>query len=296
MNIPQTITLLAADGYPLTATHYTAPGDQFIVLAGATAVPRGFYKKFALFAQAQGIHVITTDYRGIGDSKKGSLKGFEMAYADWSRQDLAAAVQYASARGAVWLVGHSLGGHAIGQLPDPNVLRAAYVCGTGAGWHGWMPRPERYRAWLMWNLVGPITTRLYGYHPMSKFGMGEDLPMGVYRDWKRWCSYPRYFFDDPQASAITAPFAHVGFPIAAAVSTDDLWAPPASRDAFFSGYPAASITSVDWTPHALGVSQVGHMGYFRESAGRVLWPQMLQWLVQHGSGFDMSSSTTGALV
>ncbi len=40
-----------------------------------------------------------------------------------------------------------------------------------------MPRPERYRAWAIWNLVGPVTTRVYGYHPMRKLGMGEDLPM-----------------------------------------------------------------------------------------------------------------------
>ncbi len=289
MNDAQTTPLLAADGYRLTATHYTAPTDQFIVLAGATAVPRGFYRRFAQFAQAHGINVITTDYRGVGDSRQGSLNGFEMQYADWSRQDLAAAVAYASARGAVWLVGHSLGGHAIGQLPDPNGLRAAYVCGTGAGWHGWMPKPERYRAWAMWHLVGPVTTRLYGYHPMSKFGMGEDLPMGVYRDWKRWCSFPRYFFDDPAAEAVTAPFAQVRIPIAAAVSTDDLWAPPASRDAFFSGYTAAQVTPVDWTPHTLGVPPIGHMGYFRESVGRVLWPQMLQWLGQHGLRVGTSS-------
>jgi predicted alpha/beta hydrolase len=282
MNSAQTLTLHAADGYQLAASHFAAPGEQFIVVAAATAVPRGFYRRFAQFAQARGINVITTDYRGIGESKRGTLKGFEMRYADWSRLDLAAAVAYAQARGTVWLVGHSLGGHAIGQLPEPNQLRAAYVCGVGAGWHGWMPRPERYRAWLMWNLVGPLTTRLYGYHPMSKLGMGEDLPMGAYRDWKRWCALPHYFFDDPEASAITRPFADVRIPIAAAVSEDDLWAPPASRDAFFKGYSAAAIDAIDLKCTDLGVKQIGHMGYFRESVGKALWPQMLQWLGQHG--------------
>ena len=169
------IQLKAADGYMLAATHFSAASGQWIVMAGATAVPRGFYKRFAEFAQARGINVITTDYRGIGESKYGSLKGFEMEYADWSRYDLAAAVDYAAERGKVWLVGHSLGGHAVGQLPRPNELQAAYVCGVGAGWHGWMPRPERYRAWLLWNVIGPVTTRIYGYNPMSKLGMGEDL-------------------------------------------------------------------------------------------------------------------------
>ena len=275
-------TLLAADGYPLAATHYPAPSEQFIVMASATGVPRGFYRRFAEFAQARGINVVTTDYRGIGDSKPAKLKGFDMRYADWSTLDLAAAVDYAASRGKVWLVGHSLGGHAIGQLPDANVLQAAYVCGTGAGWHGWMPRPERYRVWAMWNLLGPIGTRIYGYHPMSKLGAGEDLPMGVYRDWKRWCALPHYFFDDPEAKAITDKFADVRIPIAAAVSTDDLWAPPASRDAFFKGYRNAKVDPLNLHPASLGVKQVGHMGYFRSQIGSVLWPQMLDWFEKHG--------------
>ena len=276
------LQLQAADGYKLAASHFTAAGDQFIVMAGATAVPRGFYKRFAEFAQARGINVITTDYRGIGDSKYGSLKGFEMEYADWSRYDLAAAADYAAARGKVWLVGHSLGGHAIGQLPRPNELQAAYVCGVGAGWHGWMPRPERYRAWLLWNVIGPLTTRIYGYNPMSKLGMGEDLPMGVYRDWKKWCAHPHYFFDDPGARVITDKFAEVKIPLGAAVTTDDLWAQPASRDAFFKGYSGTNVDRIDLTPAELGVKQVGHMGYFRAQTGVVLWPRILNWLAQHG--------------
>jgi predicted alpha/beta hydrolase len=277
----QHFELKALDGHALTATHFAAPGDQFIVMASATAVPRGFYKRFGEYAQQRGINVVTTDYRGIGDSKRGTLKGFEMEYADWSRYDLAAAVQYAKERGRVWLVGHSLGGHAIGQLPSPNDLQAAYLCGAGAGWHGWMPRPERYRAWAMWNIVGPVTTRLYGYHPMSKFGLGEDLPMGVYRDWKRWCALPHYFFDDPQAKSITDRFAQVHIPMAAAVSTDDLWAPPVSRDAFFKGYSGTRVQAIDLSPQDLG-GPIGHMGYFRASVGQHLWPRILAWLAQHG--------------
>jgi predicted alpha/beta hydrolase len=202
----QNFELTAADGYRLAATHFKPDSGehsngapQFIVIASATAVPRGFYRRFAEFAAARGINVVTTDYRGIGDSKYVPLRGFDMEYADWSRLDLAAAVQWATERGRTWLVGHSLAAHAIGQLPRPNDLQAAYVCGGGAGWHGWMPYPERMKVWLMWNALGPIATRIYGYQPMSKFGMGEDLPMGVYRDWRRWCQLPNYFFDDQSA-------------------------------------------------------------------------------------------------
>ena len=116
--------LTALDGYPLKASSYPASSNQFIVIAGATAVPRGFYRRFAQYAQSRNFNVITTDYRGIGDSMPASkpLRGFEMDYADWSRYDLAAAVKWASERsgGKVWIVGHSLGGHALGQLPRPQ--------------------------------------------------------------------------------------------------------------------------------------------------------------------------------
>lgn len=289
----QDITLTATDGYALAATLYTPEKFavhagtgrvQFIVIGCATAVPRGLYKRFCEYAASLGLHAIVADYRGIGDSKRGSLKGFVMDYADWSTLDLAAIVQYAHERGEVYLVGHSLAGHAIGQLPDPNMLKAAYLCGSGAGWAGWMPFAERIKVWCLWNVLSPVATKLFGYQPMSKFGLGEDVPLGVYRDWKRWCSFPRYFFDDPEpgAKAIAARFDRVRIPIAATVSTDDLWAPPTSRDAFFTGYTQAQIDRIDITPAQLGVPQVGHMGYFRKDTGVVLWPQIMAWLGQHG--------------
>jgi predicted alpha/beta hydrolase len=164
------------------------------------------------------------------------------------------------------------------------MLKAAYLCGVGAGWAGWMPTAERIKVWCLWHLIGPVATTVLGYQPMSKFGLGEDIPLGVYRDWKRWCSFPRYFFDDPSPDAkdIAAKFERVRLPMAASVSTDDLWAPPASRDAFFSGYANAPVERIDLRPAQLGVAHIGHMGYFRKEVGASLWPQIIAWLGQHG--------------
>ena len=49
------------------------------------------------------------------------------------------------------------------------------------------------------SLVGNIlrTSRTTGYLAWSHLGMGEDLPLEVYRHWKAWCRYPHYLFDDP---------------------------------------------------------------------------------------------------
>jgi predicted alpha/beta hydrolase len=118
---------------------------------------------------------------------------------------------------------------------------------------------------------------------MSSFGMGEDIPMGVYRDWGYWCSFAHYFFDAPDArsQAIAKRFDDVRFPVAAMVATDDLWAPPKSRDAFFKGFKNARVDRIDRTPELLG-GACGHFGYFRQNIGPKLWPQIIDWLAQHG--------------
>ncbi|MDP2251512.1 MAG: alpha/beta fold hydrolase, partial [Hydrogenophaga sp.] len=192
------LTLTAADGYPLVAHRFHSPSPPrgHLVVGGATAVPQGFYKRFAEHAARRGFDVLTLDYRGIGQSAPSTLKGFRMDYLDWGRLDLAAAVEAMRQEGMpLYLVGHSYGGHALGLLPDPGAVDGAYTFATGAGWHGWMPPVERLRVLFMWRVLGPVWTRMAGYLPWSRLGMGEDLPIDVYRQWRQWCRFPRYFFD-----------------------------------------------------------------------------------------------------
>ncbi len=290
---PTTVALQADDGYRLTALRYeaTAPLRGHLLVAGATAVPQRFYARFAQHAAARGYTTLTLDYRGIGLSKPATLKGFSMNYLDWARQDLAAAVDVmASDTLPLFMVGHSYGGHAFGLLRNHNRVARFYTFATGAGWHGWMPPLERLRVLFMWRVLGPVLTRWKGYLPWSLLGMGEDLPLDVYRQWRRWCSYPRYFFDDPELAADMARrFAQVRTPIVAANAVDDSWAPPASRDAFMAGYTQAPWQAVtldtragaDGAKGAIGaIGPIGHMGYFRPKA-EPLWNEVLDWFAQH---------------
>ncbi len=272
------VALEAADGYVLAATHFRAEGHVRgrIVVAGATAVPQGFYRRFAEYASARGFETLTFDYRGIGRSRPRSLRGFRMHLLDWARLDAAAAVD-AMAGGDVplFVVGHSYGGHAFGLLPNHARVTGFQVFGTGAGWHGWMPWGERLKVLAMWRLVFPPLARWYGYCPWKRLGIGEDLPIDAYRQWRDWCRYPRYFFDDPAMRGIEDEFAAVTTPIVAANALDDLWALPASRDAFMPGYRSAPVVTKDIDPRAFG-GRIGHMGYFRANA-EPLWDEMLAW-------------------
>jgi predicted alpha/beta hydrolase len=206
-----------------------------------------------------------------------------MAYLDWAHQDLAAAVD-AMAHDSLplFMVGHSFGGHAFGLLPNHERVARFYTFATGAGWHGWMPPAERLKVAFMWRIVGPLLVRWHGYLAWRRLGFGEDLPLGVYRDWKHWCRYPRYFFDDPAMSHVAARFDRITTPIVAANALDDLWASPASRDAFMAGYRHTPWRAVDIDPAQRGLGPIGHMGYFRRKS-EPLWREVLAWFGEHES-------------
>jgi predicted alpha/beta hydrolase len=291
LSVIDPLSLVADDGYRLAATRYSAQGAARgnLIVAGATGVQQRFYRRFAQYASARGFNVLTLDYRGIGDSAPASLKGFEMAYLDWGLRDLAAAVERMDdGRTPLYWIGHSFGGHALGLLPNHRKIAAAYCFGTGAGWAGWMPGAEALKVRLMWSCVLPLIVAWKGYMAWSLLGMGDDLPLGVYRDWKRWCAHPHYFFDDPAMADIASRYAQVRTPCVFANAVDDLWAPPVSRDAFIKGYRNAPLRTRD-----LAGRPIGHMGYFRESAS-ALWDEALDWFAaQSAAGAPRQPSVSG---
>jgi predicted alpha/beta hydrolase len=281
--------IVAADGYAL-ATHrfQTSQAPRgVVVMAGAIGVPQRFYHRFAEFACERGHDVVTFDYRGIAGSAPPSLRGFRMDFRDWGRLDMAAVVDAGASHAVslgvpLYVVAHSFGGHALGMLPNHDRVRACLTYGTGAGWHGWMPNGERLKVMALWNIVGPMLTAWKGYLPWSILGMGEDLPLDVYRQWRKWCQYPRFFFDDPEIGAeMRTMYARVRTPILALSALDDAWSPPRSRDAFLSGYSNATRQTQDLDARQLGTGALGHMGYFRSRAA-TLWPAALDWLESVG--------------
>ena len=281
---PEPLQLLAADGYRLGALHYPAAGqpNARLIVAGATGVPQRFYAHFASFAASQGVAVWTLDYRGVGLSRPPSLRGFRMDYLDWARLDLAALLDHVETQGAgpIWMVGHSYGGHAFGLLPGHERVERLATFATGAGWHGWMPPLERLRVILLWRVFGPLVVKFKGYLAWSALGMGEDLPRDLFLQWRRWCQWPHYFFDDPDLPGLAEQFAQVRTPIRAINAIDDKWATPASRDAFMQAYCNATVERITLDPRQGGFGEIGHIGYFRPRAIS-LWQETLDWFFKH---------------
>ena len=277
--VMESIAIPARDGFPLAARLFVPAGQPLatLIVAGATGVPQGFYRRFAQFAAERGFRVVTFDYRGIGESAVADLAKLDASFTDWARLDLAAiVVAFHQDDLPLHLVGHSFGGHALGFLPNHDKVSKLLGCGVGAGWHGWMPKGESRKVWLIWNVVLPPLVKWYGYAPMKRLGVGENLPTGVYRQWRRWCSFRHYLFDDPRAKQEAQGFSEVKTAILAVNALDDLWAQPASRQAFIQGYRQAPRLTLDLTPADFGVA-IGHMGYFRAEC-QPLWDEALNWL------------------
>lgn len=272
----------AEDGYALSAQAY-GPEDMrtaraLLVVGPATGAPQRYYRRFAQWCARQGLAVLTFDYRGIDASRSSSLRGFEASFISWAELDLAAVLEHAlTLHPHVVMIGHSFGGQAWGMVPQVHRTAGLVTFGTGAGWMGYMHWTERPRLHLLWTLLGPPLVRLLGYLPSPWMGLGEPLPAGVYRDWRRWCGMRRYFFDDPE-SGMTERFAAIRRPVVAVTSEDDPWAPPASVRAFMSGLVAAPIRYEILVPKALGLDAIGHVAYFDARVGVALWPRVLTWV------------------
>ena len=104
--------------------------------------------------------------------------------------------------------------------------------------------------------------------------MGADLPRDVYRQWRKWCKNPTYFFADPELKDLHTHYAAVKTPIYAVAALDDAWALPESRQAFMQHYRQAPLHYINIQAADYGIKHMGHMGYFRQGAEQ-LWDEVL---------------------
>ena len=272
------LTIYATDGYPLAAVLYTpnTPIKAKIIMASATGVPQPFYRRFSEFCASQGYQIISFDYRGIGKSAPHKMKGFEMSYLDWGEFDLSGVIDFMfEDQYPLYVVGHSYGGQALGLTKNHHKVKAMYCFGTGAGWAGYMPLKERFKVQVMWNIIFPPMVALNGYLPWSKFKMGSDLPIGVYKQWRKWCKHPTYFFADPNLKDLKIRYANVKSIIYAVAALDDDWALPNSRLAFMQHYKNADMHFVNISAKEYDLKEIGHMGYFRKGSEKI-WEEILE--------------------
>lgn len=164
------------------------PRHPVVVISPATSVRCRYYSRFADYLYANGFNVLIYDYRGIGESRPSSLRGFQADWVDWGEKDLEAALRLAQAEfpgHPIHAVGHSIGGFAIGLATSNHLIGRIFTVGAQYAYWRDYDSSHRRRMYLKWHILMPIMTGLFGYFPARRLGWMEDTPAGVVRDWSR---------------------------------------------------------------------------------------------------------------
>jgi predicted alpha/beta hydrolase len=251
--------------------------QQTVVLASAMGIPRRFYRHYASYLAEMGFVALSFDYRGIGDSRKGSLWGNEASMAEWGGQDLQAALKWLLRQypqNKLSVIGHSLGGHLLG-LAKANEHVSAFlgVASQNIYWQNW-PLAQRPAILLFWHGLLPSTTLAAGYLPSQVFGLGEQVPKRVAFDWRRAGLNPngtKGVFADTELDH----FSKFKGALRAYSIAGDKMAPQKSVAGLLNFFPNASPSE-----HIhISDKAVGHLGFFRPQSRDTLWQESAQWLL-----------------
>lgn len=277
--------IAAGDGYPLAATLFEP--DRFcsngnvVLVNSATGVKRSFYAKYAHYLCENGFTVLTYDYRGIGDSRPRRLRGMQARMHEWGEKDMTSVIAWLRERypqAKLLALGHSVGGQVFGLAHNNREVAGLLLVASQSGDLWLFDSPGNYVKLFFMHAVVPAVSHAMGYFPAGVFGLGEDLPSGVAREWARWCRSRHYLYGDERLTTRDN-FHHFEGPIFSMGFSDDSFAPRPATEALLGFYPNAQSELRLVSPRDVGVERIGHFGFFRESFRETLWPTTLKWLV-----------------
>ncbi|NWA28751.1 alpha/beta fold hydrolase [Pseudomonas gingeri] len=281
----ETFSERAADGFALGGFAWRhGDGDAtrpVVIINAATSVRCRHYSRFADYLFANGMDVISYDYRGIGESRPATLRGLKASWTDWGALDFEAMLQRAAREHPgqpIDVVAHSFGGCAVGLAASGHWIRRVVSVGAQfAYWRDYAPA-TRWKMFGKWHLIMPLLTGLYGYFPGKRLGWLEDTPAGVVMDWAT--PTPDYAKRPSGRKLAMLPFSRVKARILAISLTDDPFGTVAAIERLLAYFTTSHRTHLRIAPEDIDESEVGHFAFFRSQYQEKLWPIALNWLEQ----------------
>lgn len=282
-SLPKPVAIACRDGLSLHGHLWESASRGAagkVIINPATGVPARFYHRYARFLAARGFDVLTYDYRGIGLSRPGRLRGCGYRWRDWGELDFEAAIRFLDERGEgpLLVVGHSIGGFLPGLAESGARVTRMLTVGAQFAWWGDYARSCRLRLFLKWHLAMPLLTALCGYFPGRRLGWLEDLPADVANEWS--FRGPRFERSHPRAEreAVTARMHAFGASILAVTVSDDALGTLAAARRTLRYYAGAERTLVHLSPADCGRDAIGHFNLFHDMHASGFWLDTILWL------------------
>ncbi len=265
--------IVTSDGYKLAANVFT-PLDEvkgLILIVPAMGAQQKYYADFASFLAGNGFMTVTFDYRGIGASRRGSLRGFYATILDWANKDCATMIDATEAIAPgkpLYWIGHSLGGQILPFVPNLYKVHKVISVNSGSGY--WLSNAFnlRWRVGWLWFVAVPIALFVCGYFPGKRLRKVGDLPKGVVLQWRCWCLDKDYAAGAERARLL---FYSVRVPIVSFSVTDDEFMSQRSIESLLELFPNAPKTNIRFSPADIGEKKVGHFGFFKKQFENSLW-------------------------
>lgn len=294
---PEAIGLVAADGCTINGFVWRhrqqAEGEStgtrpVVIVNAATSVRCRYYFRFAAFLHSHGYDAIVYDYRGIGESRPATLRGFRASWLDWGQLDFEVVLQYAAREfpgQPIDVVAHSIGGFVIGLAPSNATIRRIVTMGAQyAHWRDYARERKRSMLWR-WHVLMPLLAALIGYVPAKRLGWMEDTPKGVALSWSRSKArfedtYRRgkFALDGDERARLVEQCAAVRGSLLAISVTDDEFGTVPAIERLLDYFTSSALTHLRIAPEQIGHPAIGHFAFFHSRFEDTLWRIPLAWL------------------
>lgn len=171
-----------------------------VLINPATGVPQTYYRKFAQWLVTdQNIACVTYDYHDFCASARHHVKHSKATMSRWGIYDQQAArdlSQEVFPNVPLWVLGHSLGGFMLPFQSGLDGISRAIAVNSGPIHVSEHPFPYQFLARFFWSRPVLGLSKLLGYMPGQALKLGPNMPLGVFKEWRRWCKTRGFFNGD----------------------------------------------------------------------------------------------------
>lgn len=277
------LTIKTLNGHSIAVVQFSAEKkiNKTLIISSATGVLQKYYSKFATHFATLGYVVYTFDYHGIGKSN-GQVQKLKQNNSDlksWGSVDQAAVVDYAKKQNPnfeLTVLTHSVGGQVLGFNPNYNSIDKVVMVASQSGYWPYFSGIHYPKMWLLWYIIIPILTRVFGYFPAKVLGLFENLPKNMVYEWAKWGKrkeYLMHYHNDQEYffDKFTIPMLSFSFP-------KDNYAPKNTVDWLANQYKNSKMERVHYEPSKDKINRLKHFGFFREEFKDTLWKKTEEWL------------------
>lgn len=281
------LEIQARDGHLLAGTWFTPgrikPRAAVVVVPGG-GVSAHVYARLADALADRGFAVLTFDCRGIGDSRRGSLRRLTAGVEHWGALDTEAALSAAEQTypgSAPFVVAHSIGCLYWGAASSARrVSRAVFLAPHTGYWRDYATT-HRWLLFAVFHLAMPVLATCFGYFPARNLGLGNDLPKEFSLQWASRLK-PELLGNAAAiqrfGSTLSA-FRHVRAKVLALMMCDDVFASVAGSKRLCEQYANASFQLKAVTQDALGIERAGHFAFRNTKAAASIADVIVAWFL-----------------